>query len=373
MRGTSAFMADPLRHLAAWNQDRRAIRQFEPGRYVVADGELIRDVLASTTTPFEAKAATFGAVADWIPGSERTRPLNAALAKELDRAWHAVSPERITEELERSAGEPWPTALSGLYLRLFKEQLFPGLTGKQQRLLRQALDFSNRLDRDDSTMLQLRRRIAHSQAEAALYDWAAGRQEPGDIQEAMQRVVNSMDEVALLLHGLVGALCRATAMVMSWAALLDCGWTLGMPTGTTLKLEEPVHPAEYRVREALRLWPVAWLISRKVTQATTLSGTTLTPEDRLFLCTYLLHRDPDVWQDPDEYRPGRWENPPVGYKSVYLPFGFGAAACVGSRFVSQATARVLECWSALPDQKATLLTQNPAMGSLLAPPVFKFN
>jgi hypothetical protein len=370
VRGTGAFTADPLRHLAAWSQDRRPVRQFEPGRYVVSDGELMRGVLASTTTPFEAKAATFGAVADWVPGSERSRPLNAVLAKELDRAWQAVPSERIVEELEQSAGEPWPTAQSGLYLRLFGEQLFPGLTGKQRQALRQALDVSNRLDRESSKMLRLRRRIAHSRADAALYEWATRRQEPGDLQEAVQRVVKSADDVALMLHGLVGAVCRASAMVLSWAVLLDCGWKLGMRPGTTLTLRKPAQPAEHRVREALRLWPVAWLLARKVTRPTGLDDVTLTPGDRVFLCTYLLHRDPDIWTDPDEYRPDRWEDPPAGYKSVYLPFGFGAAACVGSRFVSQATARVLECWSALPDRKAVLLTQDPVMGSLLAPPVF---
>ncbi|GAB3744892.1 hypothetical protein GCM10027598_80350 [Amycolatopsis oliviviridis] len=57
---------------------------------------------------------------------------------------------------------------------------------------------------------------------------------------------------------------------------------------------------------------------------------------------------------------------------MYLPYGFGAAACVGSRFVNQATARVLECWSELPAAEIELRKENPAMGPILAPPEFRF-
>src|SRR6185369_17952655 len=125
----------------------------------------------------------------------------------------------------------------------------------------------------------------------------------------------------------------------------------------------------HRVREALRLWPVAWLLSRKVTAATELGGVPLVPGDRLYLCTYLLHRDPDCWAEPGEYRPGRWAAPPEGHKARYLPYGFGSAACVGSRFVNQATAKVLECADVLDRFDLRVIEPDPVFGSLLSPPV----
>ncbi|MFD5090650.1 cytochrome P450 [Amycolatopsis thailandensis] len=368
------LMADPLRHLLTWDRaGKPPVVLFEPGRYLVSDAEIVRTVLASTTEPFEARAATLGAVSDWIPGSEKSRPVNAAIARELDTVLRSLPQERIEEEL-RSAmgGEDWPSAVSGLYLRLFGDRLLPDLSPSARKALHRALSFSNRRDRDKSAVLTLRRRIAHSRAEAALYRWASDRDGDAGFQKAVHDAVGSMDDVALVLHGLIGALCRATAMVLAWCVLLDSGWRTGMPVGTTLTRGESSAPVENRVREALRLWPTAWLMSRKVTSPIEVGGVALSPGERLFLCTFLLHRDPRVWNDADEYLPARWENPPEGYKAVYLPYGFGAAACVGSRFVSQATARVLECWSELPAAAIELRKENPVMGPILAPPEFRF-
>ncbi|OXM46461.1 hypothetical protein CFP71_37010 [Amycolatopsis thailandensis] len=368
------LMADPLRHLLTWDRaGKPPVVLFEPGRYLVSDAEIVRTVLASTTEPFEARAATLGAVSDWIPGSEKSRPVNAAIARELDTVLRSLPQERIAEELRSAmAGEDWPSAVSGLYLRLFGDRLLPDLSPSARKALHRALSFSNRRDRDKSAVLTLRRRIAHSRAEAALYRWASNRDGDAGFQKAVHDAVGSMDDVALVLHGLIGALCRATAMVLAWCVLLDSGWRTGMPVGTTLTRGKSSAPVENRVREALRLWPTAWLMSRKVTSPIEVGGVALSPGERLFLCTFLLHRDPRVWNDADEYLPARWENPPEGYKAVYLPYGFGAAACVGSRFVSQATARVLECWSELPAAAIELRKENPVMGPILAPPEFRF-
>ncbi len=365
------FLTDPLAALEGWAGDGVAIRRFEPGRYLVSGDELVRTALAGTTTPFEAKAATFGAVAGWVPGSDRSRPVNAALARELDRAWQAVPAERITAELRRSAeaGEAWPGALAPCYLRLFGEQLFPGLSPRARRTLQDALAASDGLDRTSTTPRRLRGRFAHSRADAALHRWATGRAEP--LPDALRTALGSADDVALALHGLVGAVCRAAAMVFAWTVLLDRGWRPGTPAGTVLRAAPVTEPAAHRVREALRLWPVAWLLSRKVTAATELGGVRLVPGDRLYLCTYLLHRDPDVWAGPGEYRPGRWAGPPEGHKARYLPYGFGSAACVGSRFVNQATAKVLECADALAGFDLRIIEPEPVFGSLLSPPVVR--
>ncbi|WP_370961875.1 cytochrome P450 [Amycolatopsis sp. cg9] len=365
------FLTDPRAALEGWAGDGIAIRRFEPGRYLVSGDELVRTALAGTTTPFEAKAATFGAVAGWVPGAERSRPVNAALARELDRAWQAVPPERITAELRRSAeaGETWPGALTGCYLKLFGEQLFPGLPAKARQSLQDALAASDGLDRTATTLRRLRGRLAHSRADAALHRWAAGR--TGSLPDAMRAALGSADDVALALHGLVGAVCRAASMVFAWTALLDRGWRPGTPAGTTLAPVRGTEPAAHRVSEALRLWPVAWLLSRKVTAATELGGVPLVPGDRLYLCTYLLHRDPDVWAEPGEYRPSRWARPPEGHKARYLPYGFGGAACVGSRFVNRASAAVLDCWTAFDDVALRIVEPEPVFGSLLTPPVVR--
>ncbi|GAB3744897.1 hypothetical protein GCM10027598_80360 [Amycolatopsis oliviviridis] len=60
---------------------------------------------------------------------------------------------------------------------------------------------SNRRDRDRSAVVNLRRRIAHSRAEAALYRWASDRDGDTGFQKAVHDAVGSMDNVAIEIGG----------------------------------------------------------------------------------------------------------------------------------------------------------------------------
>ncbi|MHC3469348.1 cytochrome P450 [Streptomyces sp. 7R007] len=124
----------------------------------------------------------------------------------------------------------------------------------------------------------------------------------------------------------------------------------------------------WTVREALRLWPVAWLFARTPSRAQELGGTRVTPRDRLVVCSYLVHRHPGHWERPDEFVPRRWAaGVPDG---AYLPFGLGPHTCAGATV----TVRLLE-------DLVTLLTRDwrvsvthdgggPQVGPALAPPRF---
>ncbi len=50
--------------------------------------------------------------------------------------------------------------------------------------------------------------------------------------------------------------------------------------------------AEAVVRETLRLYPPAWLMTRTAATATTLGAWSLSPGDDVLLNPYLIHRDP---------------------------------------------------------------------------------
>jgi cytochrome P450 len=60
----------------------------------------------------------------------------------------------------------------------------------------------------------------------------------------------------------------------------------------------------------------------------------------MFYSIYLTHRDPAIWQNPDEFSPERFahgrQTPPM----AYVPFGGGPRACVGAAF-GQAEARIV--------------------------------
>jgi cytochrome P450 len=85
--------------------------------------------------------------------------------------------------------------------------------------------------------------------------------------------------------------------------------------------------------EALRLYPPAWVITRRVTEPDVLGGYRLEPGTLVIISTYAMHRDPGLWPRPDEFRPQRWaDNDERGPRWSYLPFGAGTRQCIGKDF-----------------------------------------
>jgi Cytochrome P450 len=153
---------------------------------------------------------------------------------------------------------------------------------------------------------------------------------------------------------------------MSWSVLLRAGWTPQTPAGAVLQLP-PVRSGD-PVREALRLWPPAWLLHRDVRQPVEIGDRTAEPGDQVFICIHLMHRRPEVWDDPDRYWPERWIDPPGHYRDAYLPFGVGPAACVGARFVTDLSARFHDAMSRLGRVELRMIDTAPVMGPLCDPP-----
>ncbi len=85
------------------------------------------------------------------------------------------------------------------------------------------------------------------------------------------------------------------------------------------------------IREALRLYPPVWLISRKNPQPITVLGHTY-PADTFFLISpYVTHHLAELYPEPDTFNPKRWLNQAgrMDHLMSYLPFGHGPRRCVG--------------------------------------------
>jgi cytochrome P450 len=88
------------------------------------------------------------------------------------------------------------------------------------------------------------------------------------------------------------------------------------------------------LKEIMRLYPVAWSISRMANEDVELGGYRIPKDTNVWIAQYLLHRDSRWFDNPLSFDPERWqdgrtENLP---KNAYLPFGGGPRICIGNSF-----------------------------------------
>jgi cytochrome P450 len=89
------------------------------------------------------------------------------------------------------------------------------------------------------------------------------------------------------------------------------------------------HYLTATIQEVLRHRPVfLFTIPRAVKQSIVLGGWTYRPPAQLLGCIYLLHHDPILYPEPEEFRPERFlGTPPPAY--TWLPWGGGRKRCPG--------------------------------------------
>uniref|UniRef100_A0A3Q2DF87 unspecific monooxygenase n=1 Tax=Cyprinodon variegatus TaxID=28743 RepID=A0A3Q2DF87_CYPVA len=107
------------------------------------------------------------------------------------------------------------------------------------------------------------------------------------------------------------------------------------------------------VDECLRLYPPAARIERMTKETVRIKGITIPKNMIVQVPVYALHRDPDLWPDPEEFKPDRFskENKHNINPYAYLPFGMGPRNCLGKRFalvmIKLALVKVLQTYSFL--------------------------
>jgi len=85
------------------------------------------------------------------------------------------------------------------------------------------------------------------------------------------------------------------------------------------------------IKETLRLRPVIALVLRKLVEPMEIGGRLLPAGVSVAPSIYLLHRRPEIYPEPERFRPERFlENPPGTY--TWIPFGGGVRRCLGASF-----------------------------------------
>jgi cytochrome P450 len=95
------------------------------------------------------------------------------------------------------------------------------------------------------------------------------------------------------------------------------------------------------VDEALRLYPPAGIISRTAQKADTLCDREVQAGDTVMVPIYALHRNELLWNDPNSFRPERFEDRKSVPRYAYLPFGDGPRICIGASFALQEAVIIL--------------------------------
>jgi cytochrome P450 len=94
--------------------------------------------------------------------------------------------------------------------------------------------------------------------------------------------------------------------------------------------------------EALRLYPPAWIVSRKSREADVLGGFRVPAGALVVLSPYVTQRRSDLWPDPDSFQPERFFDRSVERpRFAYFPFGGGAHLCIGNHFAILEAAMIL--------------------------------
>ena len=83
--------------------------------------------------------------------------------------------------------------------------------------------------------------------------------------------------------------------------------------------------------ETLRLYPAAVAFARRPVAPLALGGYALAAGTSVYVSPYVTQRDGRFFDDPDAFRPERWDGAPPA-RFAYFPFGGGSKACIGEPF-----------------------------------------
>jgi cytochrome P450 len=91
---------------------------------------------------------------------------------------------------------------------------------------------------------------------------------------------------------------------------------------------------EWVVRESMRLYPPAWSLGREALADCEVGGFFVPKGTQLAPIQWVVHRDRRWFDDPETFRPERWDNDLARRlpRCAYFPFGDGPRVCIGERF-----------------------------------------
>ena len=280
--------------------------------------------------------------------------------------------ERTMSEIAAREIESWPVGtpyelrprMQAMTLEIILETVFGVSEGERLSELRGALREFLDLTTDPRKLAPLiffgptrvmryppfRRRV--ERVDALIYSEIDARRRAGDLEQrddVLSMLVGahhedgspmSDEEIRDELLTLLVAGHETTATSLSWAAE-----RLARHPAKLERLRNEVEQEgdEYltaTIQETLRLRPVISIVIRHLTEPVEIGGYELPAGVRVTPCVYLVHRNPEIYPEPDRFLPERFlDDPPGTY--TWIPFGGGVRRCLGASFAQFEMAVVL--------------------------------
>ncbi len=158
-----------------------------------------------------------------------------------------------------------------------------------------------------------------------------------------------LDEKASVVAGMPAAADgyhdRRYAMGLYRRTVAPVCFTISTLVANALWLGSPFEddtPNDHILYEAMRLLPPSWNILRNASPEFPSVDPRIRATDDILILPLLSHRDPAHWDDPDIFRPERWNTLDPDRYAPYLPFGHRAERCWGRHMVMPLASMLLD-------------------------------
>jgi cytochrome P450 len=276
------------------------------------------------------------------------------LTREMLAGWHDGETLDIHEEMMRLTLGIVAKTLFGADVVQHAEDFGAALEVALQRFI-ERMGFMRLLD---ALPLPRNRRFkrAIGRLDEIIYGIIAERRENGDGSgDLLSLLLGAQDEdgsrmtdlqlrdeaITLFLAG-----HETTAIALSWTLYL-LSLNPGAEARLVEELEEVLKGREPRmddmatlqytdrvVRESMRLFPPAWRVGREAVVDCEIGGYHIGAGAQLIMSQWVIQRDPRFFDDPEAFRPERWDDDLARRlpRFAYFPFGGGARRCIGDGF-----------------------------------------
>lgn len=366
MTNIRAIMAEPLPFLAALRLQHGDVVQFpipKPASYFVASPTSARDVLVTKHKQVNKRTIQYSTLslvtgeglltADGEVWKQRRRILQpafhhemialtetevAAALKRLNERWNVdfksgnqildIDQEMMSLALEITGNTLFGTDLSGEALEITQATIsaLHGVVARAQNPLALPLRVptpANRsmnsavakLDQAIARILKMRAtdRLPAGSPIRDMLDVLLAAEDASQINPTQVR-----DEIATFIV----AGHETVASALTWAIHL-----LGQNQDEQAALSlNPARSARV-FAETLRLYPPAWLITRRTMEDLEVEDVLIPANSLVIISPWITHRHESIWENPNEFIPDRMSDgpPQIGY----LPFGTGPRLCIG--------------------------------------------